>query len=92
MVERLFLTAPQGCLQFVIVVFPDHTRLLFLSTDTQCPFTTTDVKRHILCHHTQTLLNLSNDFLEMFQGKITTLTSYQVVKWIRLESNMTMEV
>ena len=30
MVERLFLTVPQGCLQFVIVVFPDHTHLLFL--------------------------------------------------------------
>ena len=30
MVERLFLTAPRGCLQFVIVVFPDHTHLLFL--------------------------------------------------------------
>ena len=25
----LFLTVPQGCLQFVIVVFPDHTHLLF---------------------------------------------------------------
>ena len=25
MVERLFLSMPQGCLQFVIVVFPDHT-------------------------------------------------------------------
>ena len=33
MVERLFLTVPRGCLQFVIVVFPDHTHLLFLS----CP-------------------------------------------------------
>ena len=30
MVERLFLVVPQGCLQFVIVVFPDHTHLLFL--------------------------------------------------------------
>ena len=30
MVERLFLTVPRGCLQFVIVVFPDHTLLLFL--------------------------------------------------------------
>ena len=29
MVERLFLTVPLGCLQFVIVVFPDHTHLLF---------------------------------------------------------------
>ena len=30
MVERLFLTVPRGCLQFVMVVFPDHTHLLFL--------------------------------------------------------------
>ena len=30
MVERLFPTVPRGCLQFVIVVFPDHTHLLFL--------------------------------------------------------------
>ena len=31
MVERLFLTVPRGCLQFVTVVFPDHTHLLFLT-------------------------------------------------------------
>ena len=30
MVERLFLAVPRGCLQFVIVVFPDHTHLLFV--------------------------------------------------------------
>ena len=30
MVERLFLAVPRCCLQFVIVVFPDHTHLLFL--------------------------------------------------------------
>ena len=29
MVERLFLAVPLGCLRFVIVVFPDHTHLLF---------------------------------------------------------------
>ena len=29
MVERLFLEVPRGCLQFVIVLFPDHTHLLF---------------------------------------------------------------
>ena len=29
MVEWLFLVVPRGCLQFVIVVFPDHTHLLF---------------------------------------------------------------
>ena len=31
MVELLFLAVPRGCLQFVIVVFPDHTHLLFLA-------------------------------------------------------------
>ena len=30
MVERLFLAVPWGCMQFVIVVCPDHTHLLFL--------------------------------------------------------------
>ena len=30
MVGRLFLAVPRGCLEFVIVVFPDHTHLLFL--------------------------------------------------------------
>ena len=30
-VERFFLAVPQGCLQFVIVVFPDHTHLLFFT-------------------------------------------------------------
>ena len=31
MVERLFLAVPWGCLQLMIVVFPDHTHLLFLT-------------------------------------------------------------
>ena len=29
MVELLFLAVPRGCLQIVIVVFPDHTHFLF---------------------------------------------------------------
>ena len=29
MVERLFLAVPRSCLRFVIVIFPDHTHLLF---------------------------------------------------------------
>ena len=37
MVEQLFLAVPRGCLQFVILVFPDHTHLLFL-----------EVKRHTI--------------------------------------------
>ena len=35
-VERLFLAVPWGCLWFVIVVFPDHTHLLFLEYLVQC--------------------------------------------------------
>ena len=31
MVERLFLVVPRGSLQFVIVVFPDHTHFIFLT-------------------------------------------------------------
>ena len=38
MVDRLFLAVPRGCLQFVIVVFPDHTHLLFLSRWIQWQF------------------------------------------------------
>ena len=30
MVGQLFLAVPRACLRFVIVVFPDHTHLLFL--------------------------------------------------------------
>ena len=29
MVEQLFFAVPRDCLRFVIVVFPDHTHLLF---------------------------------------------------------------
>ena len=40
MVERLFLAVPRGCLQFVIVVFPDHTHLLFTIQFILSEFTT----------------------------------------------------
>ena len=33
MVEGLFLSVLWGCLLFVIVVFPDHTQLLFLKKE-----------------------------------------------------------
>ena len=41
MVERLFLAVSWSCLRFVIVVFPDHTHLLFFTVyngldSTQC--------------------------------------------------------
>ena len=31
-VGRLFLAVPRGCLRFVILIFPDHTHLLFLKS------------------------------------------------------------
>ena len=34
MVEQLLLAVPRGCLRFVIVVFPDHTHLLFFLCQT----------------------------------------------------------
>ena len=36
-VERLFLAVPSGYLRFVIVVFPDHTHLLFLKAGLKFP-------------------------------------------------------
>ena len=46
MVERLFLAVPAGCLRFVIVVFPDHTHLLFLAL------------YYLFAHNTKTLKNI----------------------------------
>ena len=47
MVERLFLAVPQGCLQFVIVVFPDHTHLLFFTGQSVCWTTISPDQHHI---------------------------------------------
>ena len=44
MVERLFLTVPWGCLQFVIVVFPDHTHLLIMVNYTIIDFFGVDMR------------------------------------------------
>ena len=38
MVEQLFLVVPRGGLQFVIVVLPDHTHLLFFMCFLCCLF------------------------------------------------------
>ena len=46
MVEWLFLTVPWGYLLFVIVVFPDHTRLLFLE-----PFSIFNLDDHFVLWH-----------------------------------------
>ena len=46
MVERLLLAMPRGCLQFVIVVFPDHTHLLFFMI-IQRRYSSSKVRGHI---------------------------------------------
>ena len=45
MVERLFLAVPRGCLQFVIVVLPDHTHLLFFT------LRYIGIRKHFLKYH-----------------------------------------
>ena len=47
MVERLFLAMPRGCLQFVIVVFPDHTHLLFFLSLCNFQHHILEKKRHM---------------------------------------------
>ena len=47
MVERLFLAVPRGSLQFVIVVFPDHTLLLFSELFSKQQKHTTFSDRHL---------------------------------------------
>ena len=75
MVERLFLAVPRGCLQFVIVVFPDHTHLLFLGAgpglhihklDGNCPSRKIGCSKHektapanIKLYFTKLLISLS---------------------------------
>ena len=38
MVEWLFLAVPWGCLRYLIVVFPDHTHLIFFVVSTLLHF------------------------------------------------------
>ena len=49
MVERLFLAVSRGCLQFVIVVFPDHTHLLFKSIGTASANSANSVESDLGC-------------------------------------------
>ena len=58
MVGRLFLAVPWGCLRFVIVVFPDHTHLLFLN-QRPCPYYNICV---LFTYHRHTLYQLWTHF------------------------------
>ena len=58
MVERLFLAVPRGCLQFVIVVFPDHTHLQFLVQNLLINFLKCYFASHILWFLTKYRFNI----------------------------------
>ena len=60
MVGRLFLAVPRGCLQFVIVVFPDHTHLLFLTL--KINFNLVELTSPLLHIKSQGLLGANEDF------------------------------
>ena len=69
MVERLFLAVPRGCLQFVIVVFPDHTQLLFLelNVDNKVKFIRTGMQHLIVIffsfHNTKMIPHFQSELL-----------------------------
>ena len=52
MVERLFLAVQRGCLQFVIVVFPDHTHLLFFMPPKGCTSSRSSKWKHAVGKNT----------------------------------------
>ena len=78
MVERLFLAVQQGCLQFVIVVFPDHTHLLFyisrqivgIPMGTNCAPLVADL--FLFCYERDFMFSLSDntqtDIIEAFNS------------------------
>ena len=49
MVEWLFLEVPGGCLRFVIVVFPDHTHLLYLQKKYTGTINIKRLKTELIC-------------------------------------------
>ena len=65
MVERLFLAVPRGCLQFVIVVFPDHTHLLFLTGQRHVD----DTKQHAPYFRTTMLVHIGHILLQILLHK-----------------------
>ena len=62
MVEQLFRAMPQGCLQFVIVVFPDHTHLLLLQSSVK-----RKPERHRQCYQHFSNQNIFDRFYQTNQ-------------------------
>ena len=76
MVERLFLTVSWGCLRFVIVVFPDHTHLLFFLYNGG---TEDDWLGLINCF---SVFHQSRDFIKLWSPKIAVLYTNEEFKLI----------
>ena len=92
MVERLFLAVPRGSLQFVIVVFPDHTPLLFLENVQSAKYLgitisdNMDWGQHIseiTSKATKTLGFLSRNLT--FAPRSTKEVAYKTLVWPKLE-------
>ena len=92
-VKRLFLVVPQGCLRFVIVVFPDHTHLLFLflfcyKRDFMLSLLDNNQADIIEAFNSTSrylddLLNIDNPYFEQKVGQIypTELQFYKIFFW-----------
>ena len=78
MVEWLFLPVPWGCLQFVIVVFSDHTQLLFL---VPCAIINCDINRCATQsqgsaeHNVNEAQELPEHLKKMYEDNISELSS-----------------
>ena len=70
MVERLFLAVPWGCLRFVIVVFPDHTHLLFMLSLSDNKQTDIIETFNSTSRYLDDLLNIDNPYFEQMVGQI----------------------
>ena len=71
MVKRLFLAVPRVCLQFVIVVFPDHTHLLFFMLCLPDNIQTDNIKAfNSTSRYLDDLLNIDNPYFEQMVGQI----------------------
>ena len=76
MVGRLFLAVPLGCLRFVIVVFPDHTHLLFFTY-------TGPSKRSESCNW---LAWFSSYFFKRIMQACAVLSNKDIYYWLRSTS------
>ena len=74
MVERLFLAVPRGCLQFVIVVFPDHTHYLWIKLFSFRYGEFVNNKGLLKLFFSIGQKSLSDEFHSMFMGELPMLT------------------